>query len=120
MWLTELAKYHAAQKEHARAVQLEARAARTFDKLAKRIGDERAYLVAGCAVADERSIHTYRRCSRAYETLRMSLPNGLGVARIIAAAAVRSYNAAHEHRTKRPANDNTGVAMTCPIKRDEQ
>jgi hypothetical protein len=73
-----LADYLAAHARYAAAQRLDVRAGRTFFKLAKRVGDERAYVIAGCALADERSLRASRDKRNARATLVAAL-RGAGI-----------------------------------------
>ena len=73
MWQPRLIEYLAAKARHAAAERLMHRAERTFDKLAKRCGDKRAYEIAGVELADERSVRAYQQERRAFDALKGSL-----------------------------------------------
>lgn len=62
--------YVKAKRDHDEATKLMHRAERlAWKHLAKRVGDERAYELAGVALADQRSIHAWRAKQRAAEAI---------------------------------------------------
>ena len=73
MWNERLVEYLAAKARHAEAERLGHRAFRTFDKLAKRCGDKRAYVIAGAELADKRILRAYQQERRASDALVDSL-----------------------------------------------
>jgi hypothetical protein len=73
MWQPIVIEYLAAKARHADSERLMHRAGRTFDKLAKRCGDKRAYEIAGLALADERNLRAYQQERRAFDSLMGSL-----------------------------------------------
>ena len=92
-WQQRLAEYREAKARDDEAGRLMARAERTFDKLAKRMGDERAYVVAGVNFADERSVRASKDCQRALFALRDSLQGETVVNRLKAKGVVLCLNA---------------------------
>ena len=89
VWNERLAKYLAAKECHADSERLMHRAERTFDKLAKRCGDKRAYEIAGVGLADERSVRAYQQERRAFDALVDSLRGEPVNVRLKAIGAIR-------------------------------
>ena len=82
MWQQRLAEYREAKARDDEAKRLMSRAERTADKLAKRIGDKRAYEIAGVNLADVRSLRTYQDLDVATKALMESLRGATVPARI--------------------------------------
>jgi hypothetical protein len=71
-----VASYLAAQRQHHEAARLMARCERVLDRLIEGGVDEnRAYTLAGVALADVRSLRAYGEMSRAREALKSSVRN---------------------------------------------
>jgi hypothetical protein len=102
VWKERLAKYLAAKARHADSERLMHRAGRTFDKLAKRCGDKRAYEIAGVELADERSLRAYQQECRAFDALKDSLRGEPFRVRLRAIGAIRCAE------LPTPANDPAG------------
>jgi hypothetical protein len=87
MWQPLVFEYLTAKARHDDAKRLMRRAG-TFDKLAKRYGDERAYEIAGVGLADERSVRAYQQHQRAFDALVASLRGEPFLIRLRAIGAV--------------------------------
>jgi hypothetical protein len=88
MWKQHLAAYIAAERQHHAAERIMARAERVLDRLLEHDVDEnRAYMLAGVALADVRSLRAYQEMSRAGELLKSSLQNESTAIRLLARGA---------------------------------
>jgi hypothetical protein len=72
-WQTHLDEYQEAEAHCVEADRLYHRTARSFDRLAHRVGDARAWLLAGMSLADARCVQAEKRRQRAYHALRAAL-----------------------------------------------
>ena len=73
MWQSHVAEYLEAKARHADAERIMLRAERTFDSLAGRHGDGRAWRISGVALADERCLVACQRERSAWYTLTILL-----------------------------------------------
>ena len=88
LWRERLGKYLDAKRRDDEAKRVMLRAERTFGKLARRIGDERAYIIAGVSLADNRSIRTSREKRRVGDELKASLRDADTLTRLATYGAV--------------------------------
>jgi hypothetical protein len=88
MWRPLLAEYLAAKARHREAEQLFHRSQRTFEKLARRLDDRRAYTLAGVNMADERSVRAYQVQRKAFQRLRSAIGRLGALERCMAIGAV--------------------------------
>lgn len=92
-YLAACASYHEAHRKMIRAERL------AWKHLAKRVGEDRAYLLAGVALADARSTNAWSRRSEAFKRLKKALRSEPMLHRLSAAGA-------HICLWNRTANDN--------------
>lgn len=89
MWQERLSKYLDAKAKHDQAKHIMRRAERlAWKHLAKRVGDDRAYQIAGVALADERSVRAYREMRLAFDELKAALEGRTLLDRLAAGGAV--------------------------------
>jgi hypothetical protein len=89
MWQPLVIEYLGTKARHDDAKCLMHHAERTFDKLAKRYGDERAYEIAGVGLADERSVRACQQHRRAFDALVGSLRGEPFLVRLRAIGVIR-------------------------------
>jgi len=85
---TLLAHYLVAQARYAEARRAMSRAARTFAKLARHFGDDRAATLAGVHLADARSVAACQRRWRVRQALAAVLDHEPTVTRLVVWGAV--------------------------------
>ena len=95
-----LNNYLAAKAKYDEAARLHHRAGRTFDQLSRHIGDERAWVVAGMSLTDERSVRACQKMLRSFETLKTAMRGQAFNARLKVGGAIWCAN------LRRPANEN--------------
>jgi hypothetical protein len=84
-----VASYLAAQRQHREAERVMARAERMLDRMIEHgVDEDRAYKLAGVALADARSVRAYQDMRQAREALALSVRNQGTVARLLARGAM--------------------------------